>query len=82
MLERRVRKHHHVRAILGRKLEPARQVRVEHVETAGAKVELARLEVDEHLVLELDGPRHRGIGDAGNAIHLEMDELVVALGDR
>ena len=43
VLHRRVRQHHHVRALLGRQLEPARQIRVEHVETAGAELELARL---------------------------------------
>ena len=35
------------------RLEPARQVRVEDVEAAGAEPELARLDVDDHLVAEL-----------------------------
>ena len=38
---------------------PRRQVRVEHVEAARAELELACLHVDEHLVLQLDGPGQR-----------------------
>ena len=82
VLQRRVRQHHHVRALLGRELEAARQVRVEDVEPARAELELARLDVDEHLVVELDRAGQRRVGDAGDAVHLQPDELLVALMDR
>src|SRR3954451_9280759 len=82
MLERRVREYHHVRPLLRLKLEPARQVRVEHVEAARAELELTRLDVDEHLVLQLDRPGERGIRHAGDPVDLEPDEPVMTLDDR
>ncbi len=59
-LPRRVGQRHHVRALVRREVEPARQVRVENVEASGAERELARLHVHEHLVAVLDRPVNRG----------------------
>ena len=61
--------------------EPARQVRVEHVEAARAQPELARLRVDEHLVAQRHGAGEARVGDARVAVDLEADEARVPLAD-
>ena len=73
-LARRVRQRHHVRAVLGREPEPARQVRVEDVEAARAELEQARLLVDEHVVAHLDLAGQPRVGDARDPVDLEPDE--------
>ena len=82
VLERRVRELHHVCARGARKPEPAGEVRVEHVEAAGAELELARLHVHEHVVAERDGAGQARIRDARRAVDLTADEPFVALEDR
>jgi hypothetical protein len=81
-LERRVGELHHVRAVLGDEAEPAGQVRVEDVEAARAERQLARLDVDEDVVVELDRARQSWIGDARGAVDLEPHESFVSLDDR
>ena len=51
--------------------EPARQVRVQHVEAAGAEAELARLRVHDHLVAERDRAGQPRVRDARRAVHLD-----------
>ena len=75
-LARRVRERHHVRALLGREPEPARQVRVEDVEAAGAELEQPRLLVHEHLVPDLDLAGEPRVRDAGDPVYLEAHEPV------
>ena len=70
----RVRQCHHVRALLRREPEPARQVRVEDVEAARAELEQPRLLVHEHVVAHLDLARQPRIRDAGDPVDLEPDQ--------
>ena len=73
-LERRVREGHHVRARLDLQPEAARQVRVEHVEPARSQLQLTRLDVDDHLVPDLDGAGQARVRDAGLAVDLDPRE--------
>ena len=59
-LDRRVRKRHHVGAVLTGGVEPARQVCVEDVEAARAELELPGLDVDDDLVADIDRPGRAG----------------------
>ena len=59
-----------MRARLGGQVEAAREVGVEDVEAARAEPELARLDVDEHVVAQLDRPGQPRVGDARHAVDL------------
>ena len=71
-LQRRVRQLHHVRALLRGQAEPAREVRVQDVEPAGAEPELARLDVHEHFVVDFDGARQPRVGNTGGSVHFKL----------
>ena len=70
-LNGRVRKRHHVRVRRGLQTEPAREIRVQDVESARAEPELARLNVHEHVVSDLDRARQPRIRDARLAVDLD-----------
>ncbi len=78
-LQRRVGQRHDVRPGLRVEAEPAREVGVEDVEAARAEPELARLDVDEHLVAERDGAGQARVGDAGLTVDLAADEPLMPL---
>ena len=71
MLPRRVGMHHDVRVVLRRQAQTPREVRVEDVEPARAKLELGRLCVDEHDVPFLHRACEARVRDARRAVDLE-----------
>ena len=81
VLGRGVRMDHHVRPAVGRELQAAREVCVEHVEAARAETELDRLRVDEDDVALLDRAGQTRVGDAALSVDLQPDEAVEALAD-
>jgi len=78
-LRRRIGQLDHMCSLPGGQLEPTSQVGVEHVESARAELELPRLAVHEHLVVESDRSGQLLVCDARHAVHLEADEIVVLL---
>ncbi len=81
-LQRRVGQAHHVGVRLRLRVEAASEVRVEDVEAARAERELPGLRVHDHVVADLDRAGEARVGDAGLAVDLEPDEILVALRDR
>jgi hypothetical protein len=80
-LDRRVRKRHHVGAVLPGGVEPARQVCVEDVEASRAELELPGLDVDDDLVADLDRPGQARVRDRRLPVDLEPGQVVVLLAD-
>jgi hypothetical protein len=70
-----------VRPLLRRQAEPAREVRVEHVEPARAEAEIGGLDVDEHLVADRDRAGEVRVRDARSPVHAQAHETVGALDD-
>src|SRR5207244_842984 len=82
LLAGRVGELHHVSTLLRPEIEAARQIGVQDVETAGAELELTRLDVDEHLVTQRHGPGQARIGKTGRAVHLDPRQSLVARENR
>lgn len=64
---------------IGRKIEAAREVRVEDVEAAGPQAELDRLDIDDHLVTDGHRARQAGVRDAVSPVHLKPHEPIETL---
>ena len=66
-------------AWLGGQIQAAREIRVDNIETARPEPELARLHVDQNVVVERNRSGQARVGDAGAAVDLEPEEPFVLL---
>ena len=70
-----------MRAVLGARVEAAREVRVQDVKPARPELELPGLDVDDDLVSQLDGPCQARVRNRRLAVDLETSRVVVLLAD-